>query len=157
MPSNTLLTKELKEKIKQITIYFLSLESNIMKEELRTNSAKDVRRIKTVITRFSTLDDERLSILTHSLCLLNRVLRLNPPEFKKGDLFKIFVVLISLSFKFLDDELTLLIEDVSLLSGLKEKMIKELEIGLLVSVLRFRVFVEVEEFKSVERELKGRD
>lgn len=143
-----------KAKYNMIRSKFLEYEIEYIDPKNQSDS-NEKKLISRTLKRLVSLDQENCMVTTNALCLLKRVLGLNPPEFRKGDLLKIFVVCAFISFKFLDEELVLEIPDIAKLTGYKERMLMELEKSLLMYVLGFRVFVPREEIFDMENELRG--
>lgn len=142
-----------KTKLILIKKKFLEYENEHL-EARNQSDTEEKKIISRTLKRIISLDQENCMVTTNALCLLKRILGLNPPEFKKGDLLKIFVVCAFISFKFLDEELLLEIPDIARLTGYKKRMLRELEKSLLMYVLGFRVFIPQEEIFEMESELQ---
>lgn len=153
MPERKTISATKKQTLKRIKNHYYSLEREHL-EETNQSREKEKKRISLAMKRLISLDDENGIIMTHAMCLLCRIMNSNHPTFRRLDIFKIYVVCVFISFKFLDEELILELSDMEKLTGCKKVMLKELEKLLLIGILEFDIFVSEREYELMQRTMR---
>lgn len=157
-------TSKTKKIVKGIILELLKLEGILDIWETEELTEEDQELIQTLLMNFKNFLAQGFEdyFYLHAMVLLHRVkIRMDfaqyqeegSVQFFQGDFINIFFTCFFISFKILEENYSMFLEDLELLTGISSEIIEDMEITLLTELLEFEVVVSKEQLIMAEKDL----